>query len=314
MEPFDRVALPQGIRVLYPSWALAGRPRLPRPLDAAEVVHSPSPAAVPPAAPRRRLVVTVHDLAFLVHPEAFPWQWRLMYQAALRRAARAADAILTPSRSTADDLERLARADPARIRVTPLAATLPETSADVDEVLTRLGVPRPYVLFVGTLEPRKNLPRLVRAYGRLAGELPHALVLAGPMGWHGAELEDEVGRTPPGRVVTTGGLGPGDLDALYRGANVFAYPSLYEGFGLPLVEAMARGLPIVTSRVSSMPEVAGDAALLVDPRSEREIHEALARVLTDAELAARLAAASAERARSFSWRTTADLTLEAYRP
>jgi alpha-1,3-rhamnosyl/mannosyltransferase len=167
------------------------------------------------------------------------------------------------------------------------------------------------VVSVGTLEPRKNLARLVRAYRR-AG-VPHALVLAGPDGWRSEEMERELATRGPGVVVRTGGLEPADLDAVYRGADALAYPSLYEGFGLPVVEAMARGVPVVTSNGSSLPEVAGDAAVLVDPEDEASLTDALARVLGDPELRADLGRRGREQAARFSWAATARATLAAYR-
>jgi glycosyltransferase involved in cell wall biosynthesis len=306
--------LPASIRRLYPSWAVARRPALPASLAALDVVHSPSPAAVPPAAPGQRLVVTVHDLAFLVHPELFPRQWRLMYRGALTRAVRSADAIITVSRHTAEDLVRRTRADGRRIQVVPLAGSLPLAQADPEPVLSRLKVRRPYVLFVGTLEPRKNLVRLLKAYRRVAARgAPHSLVLAGPMGWHPQPLLRAISEEGPGEVVLTGAVGPGDLDALYRGADAFVYPSLYEGFGLPVLEAMSRGTPCVVSSSSSLPEVAGEAALPVDPRSVVGFAEALERVTTDQELSGRLREAGLARAARFSWEETARRTLEVYK-
>jgi glycosyltransferase involved in cell wall biosynthesis len=306
--------LPASVRRLYPSWAVARRPALPPSLASLDIVHSPSPAAVPPATPGQRLVVTVHDLAFLAHPELFPRQWRLMYRAALARAVRSADAITTVSRHTAEDLARRTRFDTRRIHVTPLASSLPLSHADVEGVLSRLKVPEPYVLFVGTLEPRKNLVRLVRAYRRLAARgSPHALVLAGPIGWHPQPLLRAIAVEGPGEVVLTGAVGPGDVDALYRGAAAFVYPSLYEGFGLPVLEAMARGTPCVVASGSSLPEVAGEAALPVDPRSVVGLAEALERVTTDRDLAARLRDAGLARTARFSWDETARRTLEVYK-
>lgn len=311
---FRVVELGRPVRTLYPSWALLGRPALPTPLREMDLVHATNHAAIPPKGPGQRLVVSVHDLAFLRYPRLFPRAWRGQYRLALRAAVRRADAVLTPSRATAEDLVARTRVDPARVRVTPLAASLPESDVEVDRVLHRLRVPTPYVLSVGTLEPRKNLVRLVRAYRRIAaGGLPHALVLAGPMGWQPEPLLRELALSGPGEIVLTGPLPEADLDALYRGASAFCYPSLYEGFGLPVLEAMARSVPTVVSRTSSMPEVAGDAALLVDPRSVAELAAALERVLTDTDLAERLAAAGRARAQRFSWQETARRTLEAYR-
>jgi glycosyltransferase involved in cell wall biosynthesis len=307
------VEIPAAIRTLYPSWDLVGRPALPAAVGDVDVVHATNHAAVPPATTGRRLVVTVHDLAVERFPEAFPRAWRWLYRAGLRAAVHRADALLVPSRHTADDLIAHG-ADGSRVHVTPLAASLAVRDGDPAEVLTRLRVPAPYVLFVGTLEPRKNLVRLVRAYRRAVGasDLPHALVLAGPSGWGTGALLHELARGGPGRIVRTGPLSPEDLDALYRSADAFAYPSLYEGFGLPVVEAMSRGVPTVAAMASSLPEVTGDAALLVDPADEDAIATALRRILTVPALAGELRARGLERSSRFSWAATARATLDAY--
>lgn len=301
------------IRVLYPRWDLTARPPLPETLRSADVLHATNHVAIPPAAPGQALVVTVHDLAFEHFPAMFPRTWRMLYRAGLRAAVRRADAVLTPSRSTAEDLLSRTGIEPGKLHVTPLASTLTVGDRDVDATLSRLRVPRPFVLFVGTLEPRKNLVRLVRAYRRVASTgLPHALVLAGPLGWQHDELMREMSLPGPGQIALTGPLADEDLDAVYRGAEVFAYPSLYEGFGLPVVEAMARGVPTVASTASSVPEVAGDAALGVDPRSVNDIAHAIEQVLTEPDLAGKLAALGRARAERFSWDETARLTLDVY--
>jgi glycosyltransferase involved in cell wall biosynthesis len=312
LDGIPRVELARGIRSLYPGWNLVGRPALPPSLGGAGVLHAPSPVAVPPARPGQRLVVTVHDLAFRLYPSLFPPAWRAMYRAGLRRAARHADAIVAISRHTARDLARHARVEPRRIHVIPLAASIPETAGDPEPVLQRLKVPRPYLLFAGTLEPRKNLVRMVRAYRRIAVRLPHTLVLAGPAGWRTQRLHRELSLRGPGRVLLTGRVSASDLDALYRGAAAFCYPSLYEGFGLPVLEAMARGVPTVIADASSLPEVAGDAALRANPRSVRSLAEAVERILTDRHEADRLAEAGPGRASMFSWDQTARMTLRVY--
>jgi glycosyltransferase involved in cell wall biosynthesis len=305
--------VPGSIRTLYPFWNTLRSPALPRRLAAADVLHATTGVAIPPAKRGQRLVVTIHDLAFLHYPEAFPGRWRVLYRLGLRVAARRADAILTPSRSTAEDLVARTRIDPRRVHVTPLATTLAAGDGDPAPVLERLGVPRPFVLFVGTLEPRKNVVGLVRAYRRAArAGVPHALVVAGPPGWGAEPLERELALDGPGTIVRTGWLPPADLDAVYRGASAFIYPSLFEGFGLPVLEAMARGVPTITSNTSSLPEVTGDAAIAVDPRSSDAIADAIEAVVGDAALASRLAGAGRRRAESFSWDETARLTLEAY--
>jgi glycosyltransferase involved in cell wall biosynthesis len=308
------VTVPSSIRTLYPAWNTIGRPGLPSSLGSADVVHATSGAAVPPVRRGQRLVVTIHDLAFLRFPEHFPARWRLLYRLGLRAALRRADAILVPSRSTGEDVLRHGPVDPARVRVTPLAPALDVGTDDVGPVLARLGIVPPYVLFVGTLEPRKNVVSLVRAYRRaVAGGLEHSLVLAGAPGWGADALERELALEAPGRIMRTGFLPAVDLDAVYRGASMLVYPSVYEGFGLPVIEAMARGVPTVTSNTSSLPEVVGDAAITVDPASLEAIADGIVTVASDASTAARLADAGRRRAASFTWDETARLTLDAYR-
>lgn len=311
---YPTVELPSGIRRLYPGWAALRRPPLPPALGGHELVHSPVPVAVPPAGPAQRLVVTVHDVAFLARRDAYPARWRAAYRAGLARTVRSADAVIAVSRHTAEDLVRRTRLREDRVHVVPLAPSLPASDADPDQVLDRLKVRRPFVLSVGTLEPRKNLIRLIRAYRRLALRgLPHSLVLAGPAGWRHQPLMRELAEEAPGTVLLTGRVPAGDLDALYRAADAFAYPSLYEGFGLPVLDALARGVPTVVSTSSSLPEVAGEAALLVDPLSEAGIAEALERAVTDPALAGRLREAGPARAARFSWAETARGTLEVYK-
>jgi glycosyltransferase involved in cell wall biosynthesis len=305
--------LAEPARRLYPGWNAFARPTLPESLASADVLHATSGVAVPPAGTGQRLVVTIHDLAFLRFPGLFPRRWRIVYRLGLRAAVRRADTILTPSRSTAEDLLSRTPVDPARVQVTPLAATLPVAERDPAETLVRLGIWRPYVLFVGTLEPRKNLVTLVRAFRRAASEgIPHTLVVAGPQGWGGHALERELALDGPGAIVRTGWLSDADLDAVYNGAAMFVYPSLYEGFGLPVLEAMARGVPTIASTTSSLPEVTGGAALGVDPSAPDALARAIVSLATDAPLAARLGDAGRRRAEAFSWDETARLTLRAY--
>ena len=311
---FGVESLPREARRLYPSWALLARPALPESIASASLLHSPVPAAVPPARTGQRLVVTIHDVAFLAHPEVFPPVWRLMYRAGLRAAVRRADALIAPSRHTAEDLVRRTKVPSDRVHVVPLAPFPSSPGPSVEKVLARFKIRQPYVLFAGTLEPRKNLVRLVRAYRRMAGRgSAHGLVLAGPIGWQPQPLMREVAQEGPGEVLMVGKVSPADLDALYRGADAFAYPSLYEGFGLPVLEAMARGVPCVVSTSSSLPEVAGEAALPVDPLSVGALAEAMERLTTDPGLATRLRQAGLERAARFSWDQTARWTLDVYK-
>jgi glycosyltransferase involved in cell wall biosynthesis len=307
------ILVPGSVRALYPAWNLLARPALPDGLRGCDVVHATNHAAVPPVGPNQGLVVTVHDLAFDRYPHLFPAPWRWLYRTGVRAAARRAHAILTPSRATADDLCVRTDVEPARVHVTPLASSLPSSVVDPGPILDELGVPRPYLLCPATLEPRKNQVALVRAYRQVATEVPHALVLAGPTGWRVQELEAELARRCPGRVVRTGPLEDERLDAVYRGADLVVYPSRYEGFGLPVVEAMARGVPVVASTTPAVAETAGDAALLVDPEDVGGLADAIAMVLTDGALADDLRRRGRERAATFSWVETARATLRAYR-
>ena len=297
------------IRSIYPRWDLTGRPALPFDCD---VVHATNHAAIPPAASGTALVATVHDLAFDVFPAAFPPTWRWLYRAGVRAAARRADVVLVPSLATAEDLEDRYGVGPERIRVTPLAASLPTTTLDVDGVLGRLGIPRPYVVCPATLEPRKNQVRLIRAYRQAVPDVPHALVLAGPDGWGVDAVASEIARPGPGTIVRTGLLSPGDLDALVRGADAVAYVSTYEGFGLPILEAMQRGVPVLGSTTPAVAETAAGAALLVDPEDVAAIAEGLVRVLTDRPFHDELMEKGRSRAAGASWTTTARATLDAY--
>jgi glycosyltransferase involved in cell wall biosynthesis len=313
VRDFPVEEIPASIKTLYPRWDLTGRPPLPETLQACDIVQATNPAAIPPAGAGQKLVVTVHDLAFEYHPGMFPRSWRYLYRAGLRAAVRRADAIITPSRNTAEDLLSRTKIDPAKLHVVPLAASLGIGNLDPDESLARLKVRTPYVLFVGTLEPRKNLVRLVRAYRRVAATgLPHALVLAGPLGWSHDALMREIALQGPGEILLTGAVTDDELDALYRSADVLAYPSLYEGFGLPVLEAMARGVPTIASTTSSLPETAGEAAIGVNPRSVREIAMAIARVLTEEDLADKLSLRGRHQSERFSWEETARLTLQVY--
>jgi glycosyltransferase involved in cell wall biosynthesis len=315
---YPGVELPWSIRALYPAWDWLGRPRLPSSLADHDIVHATNHAAVPAVRRGQRLVVTVHDLAFERYPDLFPRRWLSLYRRGLRAAIERADAIIVPSESVRDDLIGRADLDLERIRVTPLGASRRDRSAEMiqtdREGLAEFGITPPYVLAVGTIEPRKNLVRLVDAYRRLATQgLPQSLVLIGDDGWGAEELRAELEKGGPGRVVRAGGFSTSMLTTAYADADVVAYVSLYEGFGLPVLEAMSAGAPVVTSNTSSLPEVAGDAALLVDPEDVGEISDALARVLTDPALAEDLRRRGRERAAVFSWAATASATLDVYR-
>ncbi len=304
-------------KATYLGWSTIRRPRLPRALDDAAVVHATNPATIPPVRAGQALVVTIHDLAFEEQPEAFPGIWLRLYRRGLSIARDEASTVLVPSEYVAGRV-REHGIDAARVRVTPLAgrpAAVPAPTLGAEAIVANLGIEGPYVLAVGTFEPRKNQALLVRAYRSAVAEhgLPHALVLAGHRGWRTDDLDAAIAQGGAGRIVRIEHAGDMELDALYRGGAALAYVSLSEGFGMPVLEAMARGTPVVASSTTSIPEVAGDAAVLVDPADEAAIAGALASVLTDAAATAELRRRGFERAKGFTWEATARATLQAYR-
>lgn len=252
-------------------------------------------------------VVTIHDLVWKHAGETMRPLSRWLERQLMPEAVRLADRIIADSVSTAKDLEAEYPQARGRIRVVHLAASSLPAPLGRD-ALAPLGIERPYFLFVGTLEPRKNLRRLLRAYALVdeAVRARHQLVIAGGKGWGGVDTHALVKDTGlEGQVVVTGYVDDKQLATLYAHARFLAMPSLYEGFGLPLVEAMAFGVPVLTSNNSSMPEVAGDAGVLVDPLDERSIAVGLLSLLTDEAHRERLAAKAGPSARRFSWQKAA---------
>jgi glycosyltransferase involved in cell wall biosynthesis len=274
------------------------------------------PAHVLPAYTRPAAVVTVHDLGYLAYPEAHTAVQRRYLHWTTRRHATRATAVIADSAATRDDLVARYRADPDRVHVVHLAvedAMRPAAPDEVAAVRAEMGIPpdRPYVLHVGTLQPRKNLPRLMHAFAGLASNrTAPVLVLAGKQGWGREDLPRMAQDLGIARSVRFAGYVPRkSLPALYTGATVAAVPSLYEGFGLPALEAMACGAPVAASRTSSLPEVVGSAGLLFDPEDTGDIRVALDRLLSDANLRASLSRVGRERAAAFTWDLCARRTL-----
>jgi glycosyltransferase involved in cell wall biosynthesis len=298
-------------RLATRTWVTLRRPRLPAGLlGTLDLVHATS-AAVPPAR-GRPLVATIHDLGFRHYPDAYPPAGRRYHHRSARIVAAEAARVLVPSEATARDLAELYAVDRGRVTIVPLGVQPPAQPdrRGAARLLHDLGVRGPFLLAVGTLEPRKNLPRLLAAFGEVTDELPdHWLVVVGPVGW-GPKLQPTWESV---RVKLAGPVGDTTLHALYEQADGLAYPSLYEGFGLPVLEAMAHGTPVLTSDRSSLPEVAGDAALLVDPLDRGAIAKGLHRLVADGDLRERLAAAGRRRAAAFTWRATAAATWATYR-
>jgi glycosyltransferase involved in cell wall biosynthesis len=272
-------------------------------LDAVLYPYWPCPprrqAGAPPAA------MFVHDLAFRVRPQEVPWQQRAYMGSVLAPALRRAAAVLVPSEVTRDDLltHYPLRGLEQRVHVVPVGSGLEHVKpGPLPE-----GLAPGFLLAVGTIEPRKNYPRLLEAYRRLKSrgvEVP--LVVAGRVGWAYGSALDDLRREPGVRLL--GHVDDPTLRALYRSAGALALPSLYEGFGLPLLEAMGEGLPAVAGAAGALPGLAGDAALLIDPTDVIAIADALQLVLEDGEVRRRLSAAGRERAGRYSWRAAAQTT------
>ncbi len=309
--PIEVAQLPLPRPVLYEAWHGLRRPAVERATGPVDVVHATAVAVPPKTAP---LVVTIHDLAFLAEPSHATGHGNRFFRRGLELTRRDADLVLCPSAATRDEC-LVAGIEGDRLRVVPWGVHPVEvTDDDLRGVRRRYGLHHPYVLFCGTQEPRKNLKGLVDAFVLVAGENPEVdLVVVGPSGWNedlGARI-DAAGLDR--RTRTLGFVPDADKHAVYAGASVFCYPSLREGFGLPVLEAMAQGAPVVTSAGTATAEVAGGAALLIDPREPGAIAGELLRVLDDASLAGELAARGRARAAEFPWSRTADLTLDAYR-
>jgi glycosyltransferase involved in cell wall biosynthesis len=300
--PVHHLGRPWSGPLLYEAWLRLGWPKVESATGPVDVAHA---TTIIPCATRVPLVVTIHDVAFLHDPSHFTARGVSVFRRSLEQVRRRAALVLASSEATADDLVA-AGIGQDRIRVVPLGvrpvAVSPEQVAAVRE---RLGLPERFALFVGTVEPRKNLARLALAVGSLGEPLP--LVVAGAQGW-GDGMPSELSSAADVRF--TGFVAPSDLPPLYAAATVFCLPSLREGYGLPVLEAMSHGVPVVTSRATSTEEVAGGAAVLVDPLDPADIARGIADALARHE---ELGAAGRERAAACRWSTTAALTLQAYR-
>lgn len=286
-----------------------------RPVDLLHVQYTAPPF---PSCP---VVATIHDLSFEHLPETFKRRSRMQLRLTVRRTARAAAHVITSSDYSRGDIVETYGIPRERTSVTPLAAPAHFQPVTVEDELRRVrelyGLPGDYVLAVGSIQPRKNLVRLLEAYALLLRErgargLPR-LVLVGKRAWLYGETLRTVEEFGLHNFVTfTGYVSAADLPALYTGALLFVYPSYFEGFGLPPLEAMQCGAPVIAGDRTSLPEVVGDAGLLVNPFDVRAISETIARLLDDAELRAELRRKGLMRASLFNWRETARLTLAAY--
>jgi glycosyltransferase involved in cell wall biosynthesis len=287
-----------------------------------------SPAYALPILPRRqrfipwfgplqtKIVVTIHDVIGLVLPETFTWKMKLWLRVFAHNAARAADQIIAISETTKNDFVRYTGCPPEHVSVVynaldehfkPL-----QNEQERQRVRRKYSLPHSFILYVGTIEPRKNLPLLVHAYNLLPKSLrqQYALVIAGGLGWKTGRIVDAIrSNNAEERILLTGYVEDDDLPTLYNLASLFVYPSLYEGFGYPVLEAMACGIPVITSNRSSLPEVAGDAAVLVNPFDARQIAREMERALLDMQWREELQRRGFARAAQFNWKRNAEETL-----
>jgi glycosyltransferase involved in cell wall biosynthesis len=266
----------------------------------------------------KRNVLTVHDLSTFTHPETHDVRFARRERRRLPIMLRAASRIITPTEAIKDELSARFNLDPVRITVTPEAprnSFSPMKSEDTIKVRQRLGIENRFILFVGTIEPRKNLQTLVRAFEQISRDRHERtqLVIAGGEGWMTGDFDRLVRASDfRDRIQLTGYLSDEELRALYSSCTVFVYPSLYEGFGLPPLEAMACGGPVVASRIAAHEETLKDNARLIDPTDESALAKAIVGLLEDERARESLARAGLAHVASFSWRQTAEMTWAVY--
>lgn len=274
---------------------------------------------VPPGVSGKTVSI-VHDMAYKAFPETVRFKTKIMLDLSLKRSCRRADRILTVSEFSKRELMKYLSIPEERITVVPNGVDLERFRTNINESIVEkarkaYNIPKDYLLYLGTLEPRKNIERLIEAYAILraeVGDIP-ALVLAGRKGWMYDSIFEKVNSLGLAQnVIFTGYVADGDAPPLLRGAMAFVFPSLYEGFGMPPLEAMACGTPVLTSDCSSLPEVVGDAAVLVDPYSVEDIAAGMKKLTEDKALRHTLSQKGLIRAKQFSWTRSAKIVMGVY--
>ncbi len=283
-----------------------------------DIVHGTNYAVYP--CQKSLKVMNIYDLTFIKYPDYVNSVVRT-YTQRVKQSLRWTDLVITISESSKQDIVDYLNVDPARIIVTPLASRYESKYLNHELISQEIKTvnydfSKPYILFVSTIEPRKNIVALISAFNHLKQKykIDHQLVLIGQKGWRYEPIFAEIERSPWSNQIHHLNYLSDEIVALfYSKADVFAYPSHYEGFGLPVLEAMTLGAPVVTSKTSSLPEVAGDAAILVDPNDSVSLAEAILQVISDSQLRQTLVQKGNERAKLYSWEKTAQATLQAYR-
>lgn len=280
-----------------------------------DIFHSSDWTQPRVASPSTKKVTTVHDMIVYLFPSSLHPKIVKVHKRRLARVKSDADLIIADSQTTKEDLVKFVEISEDKIKVVYLAASeefKPQDEDKIREVLEKYKIKKPYILSVSTWEPRKNIQKLIDAFFKIREERPNFnLVLTGKSGW-GPQFSSQ-DRDAGGKIIFTGFAAQEDLPAIYSGCRVFVYPSLYEGFGLPILEAAACGSPVITSNNSSMAEIAKDAAILIDPRSEGQLIRAIKMVLgLNLENYQKMVRASLDRARKYSWIRTARETLRIY--
>jgi len=308
--------IPIPARVMYQIWDRLGWPSADGLLGGVDVYHATN-FFLPPVKHARK-VVSIPDASFAVVPDLCSPKIVGPFSASVAKFAQEADVVLTISEASKRDIVDHFGADEDKVRVTYPGPGVITNSIDHDAakklLLDSYGIDKPFALFVSTLEPRKNVPGLVRAFDQIARDLPHTLVLAGPLGWNTDPIVDAARSADHAdRILRVGFVDDDHLAALYSTADVFVFPSFYEGFGLPVLEAMQYGCPVITANNSALPEVGGDAAAYVEAGDDKALAAMMTRVLSDESVRSAMSELGQAQAARFTWRACAEATLAAYR-
>lgn len=285
-----------------------------RPVDILHVQN------VVPLGYRGKLVVTIHDISFEIYPETFPRAMRLRLSMLVKSTARKANLVLTGSENTKKDLIELYRIPAEKIEVIPYAHNRIyrpiKDQGQIERIKLKYGIHGNFVLYAGTLQPRKNIVGLIKAWDivRQKYKLKYKLVIVGKAGWLYSDILRMIqNHTHSEDIICAGYIRDDEMPFIFNAASVFIHPSFYEGFGLTVLEALACGVPVIASNNSSLPEVVGDAGILINPYNHEEIADAIYKIVTNPELRAHLISEGLQRSEKFSWEYTAQRTLDAYK-